>query len=190
MMQDMGRWEPGAQERLVAAAAELFLGGGYEATTVADIAAAAGVTERTFFRYFADKREVLFGDPEAYNAVFTDAVLNAPPGARPLGAVSAALQAAGGFFVDRHGMAGVRQRIIDANPPLQEREQIKRLHLTEAIAGALRSRGVAEPTARLTAELGTVAFYHAFTHWVASEGDVDLGALAVTVLAELRAAAA
>jgi AcrR family transcriptional regulator len=189
-MQSMVRWEPGARERLVEAAAELFLDRGYEATTVADIAAAAGVTERTFFRHFADKREVLFGDPEAYNGVFTDAVVSAPPGAKPLEAVSAALRAAGGYFVGRHYRAGVRQRILEANPALQEREQIKRLHLTEAIAEALRSRGVTDPTARLTAELGTVAFHNAFTRWVAAEEELDLGDLAVTVLAELRAAAA
>lgn len=186
----MGRWEPGADVRLVAAAAELFDERGYEATTVADIAARAGVTERTFFRYFADKREVLFGNPEAYNSVFTDAVAAAPAGATPLEAVAAALRASGGFFVGRHHHAGIRQRIIDANPALQEREQIKRLHLTEAVAEALRARGVADATARLTAELGTVAFHHAFTRWVTAEEDSDLGALAVAVLGELRAAAA
>jgi AcrR family transcriptional regulator len=186
----MGRWEPGAQERLVVAAAELFLDRGYEATTVADIAGAAGVTERTFFRYFTDKREVLFGNPEAYNRVFTDAVTSAPAERTPLEAVAAALQAAGGFFAGRHDQARIRQRIIDANPALQEREQVKRLHLTEAIAEALRSRGVPDPTARLTAELGTVAFHNAFTRWVSAEDDSDLGALAVAVLGELRAAAA
>ncbi|MAU94305.1 TetR/AcrR family transcriptional regulator [Microbacterium sp. UBA3394] len=185
----MGRWEPGARERLVAAAAELFLDRGYEATTVAEIAARAGVTERTYFRHFSDKREVLFGDPEAYNHVFTDAVAAAPADAKPLDAVAEALRAAGGFFVGRHRYAGVRQRIIDANPELQEREQIKRLHLTEAIAAALRARGVADATSRLTAELGTVAFSHAFSRWVTADDDSDLGALAVDVLAELRAAA-
>ncbi|HEY0247199.1 MAG TPA: TetR family transcriptional regulator [Gryllotalpicola sp.] len=186
----MSRWEPGSQGRLAEAAAELFLERGYEATTVADIAARAGVTERTFFRYFADKREVLFGDPEAYNGVFTDAIAAAPATATPLDAVAAALRAAGGFFVGRHPHAGIRQRIIDANPALQEREQIKRLHLTEAMAEALHARGVPDPTARLTAELGTVAFHLAFVRWVTAERDSDLGALALDVLAELRAAAA
>ncbi|MHB1598745.1 MAG: TetR family transcriptional regulator [Acidimicrobiales bacterium] len=140
------------------------------------------MTERTFFRYFADKREVLFGDPEAYNSVFTDAVAVAAAGATPPEAVTAALRAAGGFFVGRHHHAGIRQRIIDANPALQEREQIKRLHLTEAITEALRARGVADATARLTAELGTVAFHHAFTRWVTAEQDTDFAELAVTVL--------
>jgi AcrR family transcriptional regulator len=185
----MSRWEPGAEARLVAAAAELFLERGYEATTVADIAARAGVTERTFFRYFADKREVLFGNPELYNSVFTDAVAAAPEGATPLEAVAAALQASGSYFVGRHHHAGIRQRIIDGNPALQEREQMKRRHLTDAIANALRARGVAGTKANLTAELGAVAFSQAFARWVTAEQESDLGALAVEVLGELRAAA-
>ena len=183
----MGRWEPGAQERLVGAATELFLDRGFDMTTVADIANRAGVTERTFFRYFADKREVLFGNPKTYNTVFTDAIADTPAGATPLEAVAAALQAAGSFFAGRHEGARIRQRIIDANPALQEREQIKRLRLTEAIASALQARGTPEAAARLTAELGTVAFHHAFARWVASiEDDADLGALALAVLRELR----
>jgi AcrR family transcriptional regulator len=185
----MSRWKPGADTRLVQAAAELFLERGYEATTVADIAARAGVTERTFFRYFPDKREVLFGNPEAYNSVFTDAIAAVPTDSPPLEAVAAALLAGGDFFVGRHHYAGIRQRIIDANPALREREQIKRLHLTEAIAEALRARGVADPAAQLTAELCTVAFHHAFTRWVTADDETPLGPLALAALRELRAAA-
>ncbi|MBW4030477.1 MAG: helix-turn-helix transcriptional regulator [Acidobacteria bacterium] len=159
------------------------------ATTVADIAARAGVTERTFSRHFAHKREVHFGDPEVYSSVFTDAAAAAAAGRRRWRR-PAALEAAGGFFVDRHHHAGIRQRIIDAYPALQEREQIKRLHLTEAITEALRARGVTDATARPTAERGTVAFHHAFTRWVTAEQDTDLAEPAVTVLGELRAAAA
>ena len=186
---DMGRWEPGARDRLVSAAAELFLDHGYEATTVVDIAARAGVTERTFYRYFSDKREVLFGDPEAYLHVFTDAIGAAPPDATPLETVAAALRATGPFFAGRHHYAGIRQQIITANPALREREQIKRLHLTEAMGQALRERGFPDATADLTAELGTVAFHRAFARWVAAERESDLGALAVRTLTELRAAA-
>jgi AcrR family transcriptional regulator len=186
----MGRWEPNARGRLERAALELFLERGYEATTVADIAARAGLTERTFFRQFSDKREVLFGDPVAYYATFTDAIAASPADAAPLDAVTAALRASGGFFTARHDLARRRQSVIDTNPALQEREQIKRLHLTEAIAGALRERGVADGTARLTAELATVAFHQAFARWVSSPDDGDLGELAVAVLGELRAAAA
>ncbi|MFC4243708.1 TetR/AcrR family transcriptional regulator [Gryllotalpicola reticulitermitis] len=186
----MGRWEPGARNRLAIAALELFIERGYEATTVADIAARAGLTERTFYRQFADKREVLFGDPESYRATFTDAITAAPPEATPMQALAAALTAAGGYFVGRHPYARQRNTVIAANPALQERELVKRLHLTEAVADALRSRGAHDATAQLTAELGTVAFHQAFARWVARDEDSDLGALALAVLDELRAAAA
>lgn len=186
----MGRWQPGARARLAEAALELFVERGYDATTVADIAARAGVTERTFFRHFADKREVLFGDPGEYNAVFTDAIAAAPAGAQPIDAAAAALAATGEYFAGRHPYARTRSRVINAHPALQEREQVKRLHLTEAIAAALVARGVPETTAALTAELTSAAFHQAFARWVAADDESDLGDLAVAVLDELRAAAA
>lgn len=185
----MGRWEPGARERLAGAALELFVERGYEATTVADIAARAGLTERTFFRQYSDKREVLFGDPNEYLAVFTDAVAGAPAEASPFDAITAALRASGEWFAGRHPYARRRAAVIDANPALQEREQVKRLHLTEAIAASLVDRGVAAPAAALVAELASVAFHQAFARWVALDEESDLGELAVTVLGELRALA-
>ena len=186
----MGRWQPGTRDRLALAALELFTERGYEATTVADIAARAGLTERTFYRQYADKREVLFGEPAAYNAVYTDAIAEAPADASPLDAVAAALRATGPFFEGRHAYARQRNAIINANPALQEREQVKRLHLTDAIAAALRERGATDATAALTAELCTAAFHQAFARWVACDEESDLGELAVAVLDELRAAAA
>ena len=185
----MGRWEPGARERLAAAAIELFVERGYEATTVADIAARAGLTERTFFRQYTDKREVLFGDPTEYNAVFTDAVAGAPADAGTLDAITAALRAAGAWFEGRHPYARRRAAVIDANPALLERELVKRLHLTEGIAAALVARGAAAGAAALAAELATVSFYQAFARWVAEPEESNLGALAVSVLGELRALA-
>ncbi|GAA4191582.1 TetR/AcrR family transcriptional regulator [Gryllotalpicola kribbensis] len=185
----MGRWKPDARGRLAQAALELFVERGYESTTVADIAARAGVTERTFFRHFADKREVLFGDPVEYNGVFTDAVAAAPADASPLDAAALALRAAGKWFEGRHPYARRRAAVIAAHPALQEREQVKRLHLTEAIAAALVARGTGEAAAALTAELTSVAFHQAFTRWVTADEESDLGDLAVGVLDELRALA-
>lgn len=186
----MGRWQPGARDRLALAALELFVERGYEATTVADIAARAGLTERTFYRQFVDKREVLFGDPQSYNGIFTAAIANAPANARPLDAVAAALTAAGDSFAGKHAYARQRGAVIASNTALQEREQVKRLHLTDAIADALSERGVPGPTAQLTAELGTVAFHQAFARWIEAEDESDLAKLAVRVLDELREAAA
>ncbi|MGN6444661.1 TetR/AcrR family transcriptional regulator [Amnibacterium sp.] len=167
----MVRWEPGAKERLQVAALDLFVEGGYEQTTVQDIAAAAGLTERTFFRHFADKREVLFAGGAEYRATFVDGVLNAPDGLGAFDYVRAALTAAAGFFApERRPWSRKRQRVIDANPALLERESLKRAALGEAIAGALRDRGVQDPDARLAAETGVVVFHTAFTQWIA-EGE-------------------
>lgn len=188
-MAGMGRWQPGARDRLVVAALELFEEHGYDATTVADIAARAGVTERTFFRQFADKREVLFGDPTTYNATFTDAIAAASADATPIDLVTAALTATGPYFEGVHPYARRRTAVIATHPALVEREQLKRAKLTDEIAAALRARGVAEPRAALLAELCSVAFHQAFLRWVARDDETDLGELAVAVFAELRAAA-
>jgi AcrR family transcriptional regulator len=182
----MGRWQPGVRGRLAAAAIELFAERGYEATTVADIAARAGVTERTFYRQFADKREVLFGDPVEFNGLFTAAIAAAPPAASPLEAAEAALAAAGPFFAERRDWAARRGAVVAATPALLEREAVKRAQLTEAVAGALLLRGTPQATAALVAELTVIAFFQAFARWLAAEDEADLGVLARGVLAELR----
>src|ERR1700759_2808394 len=141
----MSRWEPNARGRLGAAAAELFAERGFDQTTVADIAARAGLTERTFFRHFADKREVLFSGQEQFQQAVLSAVAAASAGATPLEAVAAGLDAAANVLQDRAGLAPQRQVIIDAHPDLQERELIKMARLAAAVAAALRERGVPEP---------------------------------------------
>ena len=165
----MSRWEPGAQERLERAALELFIDAGYEQTTVAEIAARAGVTERTFFRYFADKREVLFAGGHALEDLMVSQVVAAAAAVAPLEAVAGALQAAAQeFFADRYVFARQRQLIINSSPDLQERELLKLASLTVAIAAALRGRGVAEPGASLAAESGVAGFKTAFAQWVSA----------------------
>lgn len=165
----MGRWEPNAQGRLGRAAIELFSENGYEQTTVADIASRAGLTERTFFRHYADKREVLFAGTSGFRTTFLSAVAAAPASATPLEAVTSGAKAAGAGLEEHRGrdFARVRQRIIVANPELRERELIKLAGVTAEMATALRERGVEEPAASLTAELGMAAFRVAFERWVA-----------------------
>jgi AcrR family transcriptional regulator len=160
----MARWEPNAAERLREAALDLFEERGYEQTTVAEIAARAGLTERTFFRHFADKREVLFRGSEALRDTLVAAVDEAPAGASALQAVGAAVEAAGGGFVRE--FAGRRQAVILANPELQERELIKLASLTDALADALRRRGVSDAVARLAGETGMAVFRITFERWV------------------------
>jgi len=163
----MSRWEPNARGRLEQAAAELFAERGYDQTTVADIAERAGLTERTFFRHFTDKREVLFSGQEQFQGMFVRAVAAAPAIATPVEAVTAGLYAAGELLQGRAELAPQRQTIIDAHPELQERELIKMARLGEAAAAALRDRGVTEPAATLTADTGIAVFRIAFARWLA-----------------------
>ncbi len=159
----MGRWEPDAQGRLRKAALELFEERGFEQTTVAEIAARAGLTERTFFRHFADKREVLFRGSEGLTDTLVAAIDEASPSASPLEAVTAALDAAGAVLT--HELARRRRAVILANPELQERELIKLASLAAALAEALRARGIADPVAGLAAETGMAVFRITFERW-------------------------
>ncbi len=186
---DMGRWQPDALGRLQQAALELYGERGFEPTTVADIAERAGLTERTFFRYFADKREVLFWGSGDLVALFAKAVADEPNSASPLDAVAAALEAAAGFFEDRRSHARRRQAVIAANPSLQERELIKMASLASAVAEALRGRGVAEPAATLTAEAGIAVFKVGFELWVDEANDRSFAEVMREALNELRAVA-
>ncbi|SEP63344.1 TetR/AcrR family transcriptional regulator [Microlunatus flavus] len=162
----MGRWQPDARSRLTQAGLALFEERGYDATTVADIAAAAGLTERTFFRHFSDKREVLFDGSVALAQAMVEAVEDAPPEASPQEAVRAGLGASAAFFADRRAHAGRRQAVLADNPVLLERELMKLATLTDALRGALRVRGVDEATATLAAEVGVLVFRVGFTRWL------------------------
>jgi AcrR family transcriptional regulator len=168
----MSRWEPNARGRLEEAALDLYTERGFDETTVAEIAERAGLTERTFFRYFADKREVLFGGQDALLELFVGSTVDAPESMSPLAAVGAALMAAGPVFEDRHRHARRRQAVIAANPRLQERELIKLSSMASAMAEALQRRGVAETAAKLTAEAGVAVFKVAFEQWI-KEGRRD-----------------
>jgi AcrR family transcriptional regulator len=168
----MGRWQPNARGRLEQAAMELYGERGFEQTTVAEIAKRAGLTERTFFRYFADKREVLFSGSGLLQELLTTSVAEAPDAMAPMDAVLTALESAGALLQERREFARERQSIIAANPELQERELIKLASLASAVGETLRRRGVAEPAASLTAEAGIAVFRVAFERWV-SETDAD-----------------
>ncbi len=152
--------------RLEQAALALYGERGFENTTVAEIAERAGLTERTFFRHFADKREVLFWGAGALQELLVSAVAGAPDSAAPIDAVAAALEAAGALLQERREFARQRQAVIAANAELQERELIKLASLASALADALRRRGVDDPAASLTAEAGIAVFKIAFERWV------------------------
>jgi len=184
------RWEPNARGRLEQAAMELYLDRGFEQTTVAEIAKRAGLTERTFFRHFADKREVLFGGGSALGELLVSRVVEAPEPAGPMDAVAGALEAAGEVLQERGEWARRRQTVIAANPELQERELIKLAAFASELAEALRRRGVAEPAASLCAETGIAVFRIAFVNWVEDADQRDLPQFIRESLDDLRAVTA
>jgi AcrR family transcriptional regulator len=184
------RWQPNPREQLTRAALSLFIERGYENTTVVNIVERAGLGKTTFFRYFRDKREVLFGTDSPVDVA--GEIAAAPTGASPLEAVAAALDAAGAqaFTPARRETLALRQSVIDANPELQEREALKSIGLAASMTDALRRRGVPDLTSSVTAQLGTLTLKIAFDRWIAAANTADFGPLARQVLSEVRAAAA
>jgi AcrR family transcriptional regulator len=186
----MSRWEPNTSARLAGAALTLYGENGYDRTTVAEIAERAGLTERTFFRYFRDKREVLFAGQGRLLELYAAAIAAVPGPATPLDLVSAALQAGTPVFTERREFARLRQAVIDSHPELQEREELKRAATAAVMTAALQRRGVTEPAASLAAEVATIAFKAAFSRWVRDPDAPGLAQLTAEALAELRLLAA
>jgi AcrR family transcriptional regulator len=183
----MGRWEPDARGRMIRAAMELFAERGFEETTAGDIAERAGVTERTFFRHFADKREVLFDGSRTMERTAYDAILAAPAVHSPLDAALAGMVAAGGLLEDRRDHAVRRSRIVAANPSLQERELLKLAAMADTTAEALRARGVTELVASLAAHSAVTVFHVAFARWVSAGEPPGFAACIAEAAAALRA---
>jgi AcrR family transcriptional regulator len=186
----MGRWEPDARGRLVQAALALYAERGFEHTTVAEIAERAGLTERTFFRHFADKREVLFWGAGPLQERLVNGVATAPEGLSPLDAVAAAFAAIDVFTPEFRPFSRLRQSIIAANAELRERELIKLAALSAALAGTLRRRGVKDPAASLAAEVGIAVFKIAFERWIDETNQQDFGQVMRESFDELRTVAA
>ena len=186
----MSRWQSDARGRLEQAALQLFVERGFEQTTVAEIAKRAGLTERTFFRHFADKREALFGGTGALRDLLVRTLASVPNSAPPIDAVAAALQAAGSVLQERREYSQQRQIVIAANAELRERELIKLAALASALADELRQRGVRDPVASLTAEAGIAVFKVAFERWINDTNQRDLPQLIRESLDELKAVTA
>ncbi|NVI86443.1 TetR/AcrR family transcriptional regulator [Actinomadura sp. BRA 177] len=185
----MARWQPNASERLAVAALELFAERGYENTTVIDIAQRAGLTKSTFFRHFQDKREVLFGG-DTMAARLAEAMAAAPPAATPLETVAHALDAVGreAFTPDRREFSARRRAVIAANPELREREALKGLGLTAAMAEALKRRGVPALTSTVAAEMGALAADIAYARWSDPANADDFGETVRQALDEVQTA--
>jgi AcrR family transcriptional regulator len=161
----VARWHPDADGRLAQAALDLYATRGYEATTVAEIAAAAGVSERTFFRHFPDKREVLFAGANAFAEAILEGATSAPREASPLEVLARALGAVADELEQRRVFARRRREVITSAPELYERELAKLDRVATSLAAVLRERRVSEPRASVLALAGVGAFHAAFARW-------------------------
>lgn len=162
----MPRGSEDVRGRLQQAALELFGEHGYDRTTSAEIAARAGVTERTFFRHFADKREALFDGQARLGAALIAGIAAAPVALGPLETLLAVFQATTPMIEANRPFAEPRQHVIAATPALQERELAKHAALTATLAEALRARGVDDRVAALAAQTGMAAFVQATLSWL------------------------
>jgi AcrR family transcriptional regulator len=182
----MSRWQPEARERLTSAAVELFSEQGFAATTVPQITERAGLTTRTFFRYFADKREVLFGYEDTLAQV-RSILAQAPPGLSTAAFIAWGLRLmARERFDGRRDELRVIQALIDSDESLQERALRKREMLHSLLGEALQSRGLSEQQSRLLAEATASALNVALEQWLKSDTDVSIDVLALKALAALH----
>jgi AcrR family transcriptional regulator len=187
----MSRWAPNARERLEAAALDLFVENGYEETTVAQIADRAGLNRATFFRHFADKREVLFGGEDVLSGLFAGAIRAAAPDAALIECLQAALAAAGAVMTPRQrAKAAQRVLVAAANTEVQERGLLKHARIARSVGAALRERGADELTARLGAEVGMLAFTIAVERWMKADNDEPFAPFAAAALGDLQTRAA
>jgi AcrR family transcriptional regulator len=182
----MGRWQPDARARLQEAALVLYGERGYEETTVAEIAERAGLTKRTFFRYFTDKREVLFWGSELLERQIVAAIEDAPASAPAFELIGAALEAAAVRFEEVREHAALRHRIIASSPELRERELIKTESLAAAVARTLRQRGFGDTAADLVAHTGMTMLHLAFERWVGDSRQRPFQRIAKEILTQFR----
>lgn len=173
MVAFVARWDPGTEERLTKAALELYAEHGYDNVTVTQIAERAGITRRSYFRYFPDKREVLFAGSERLPAALHQAVLAADPAAPPLSTALGAVADVGTHLVGQVAHSATRRAVIAASPELTERERTKLAAVTTAIREALEHRHVEPGTAKLVSQVATIVFQNAFDQWIDERGRKD-----------------
>ena len=167
------------------AALELFRESGYNQTTAAEIAARAGVTERTFFRYFADKREVLFAQADKLRLTLVEGIAHAPDLKKPLQAVVEVLTKFDWESLETRDFQRQRHAVIVSNPELLERDLMKRHSMAVAFTDALRQRGVDPQIAQLAAGAGIQLFATAYEHWLQADDETDLSTMSEAMMSLL-----
>jgi AcrR family transcriptional regulator len=186
----VSRWAPNARERLQDAAWQLFAENGYENTTVAQIAERAGLNRATFFRHFADKREILFGGEEVIGTAFTDAVASAPAEAQLIDRLEAALAAASTVMTpEQRPRAAQRRAVAEASVEVQERGLAKNARIEAGLASALAERGIDRLTARFAAQLVMLAFAEGLRAWLEADDGKPFAQYASRAFRQLRSRA-
>jgi AcrR family transcriptional regulator len=170
----MARWEPGTAGRLQEAALALFIESGFNDVTVADIAAEAEVSERTFFRYFATKEEVLFGESDLLLAEIITAIRQAPATASPADLVGAAMSRLIQLFEPERSKHRQRSAVIDAEPALRERDLLKQSVWAKEIVAELVHRRIDPVRATALAGAATAGFRAAYGEWLVSRSKQTL----------------
>ncbi len=187
----MSRWEPNARDRLERAAIELFIEQGFAETTVPQITARAGLTTRTFFRHFTDKREVLFARDAELPALVARLAADAPASLSPMMLIAYALETVAATRLEgQRAYLRTRRAIIQADEGLRERELRKLSALSDAINQGFRNRGVDELTALLAAQLAVTVFSVTISRWLDQDGAQPLSALVHDTLRALRSVTA
>jgi AcrR family transcriptional regulator len=178
------------QAEITAAALALFTEQGFDATTVAQIAAAAGISERSFFRYFATKEDVVIGDPAPYGLILRAALEACPADVAPWDALSVAL----GRLIDAVHADPVASlqasALMLSTPPLRARHLEKQIlwermlvpNITERLHGTPASRSL-RAHALVSAALSCLdAAVNAWAQTGASESLADLLDAAITAV--------
>jgi len=186
-MSGMGRWEGGASEKLSAAALELFAEQGFAETTVPQITARAGLTTRTFFRHFADKREVLYGWVEQLPAFVEGVMVDAPAHLDPLGVVESGLETiARSRLAGQHGYLKWHRSLVHTDASLQEREGQKNATLAEASRRAFERRGLDPIDAMVASHLAMTVFVVSLDRWLDLDTETDLPEIIRDTVARVR----
>ena len=188
----MARWQADAGKRLERAALELFVEQGFAETTVPQITARAGLSTRTFFRHFADKREVLFAREGEVPVLVEQMLAQAQATLSPMVIASGLHAFAQAVFEGRLEELRMRRTVIQADSGLRERELRKLDSLVATIRHGLLQRGSDPLSAELSAHIAVTAFSVGLTRWLDQGGEHEraLAEIISETLGALRTVAA
>ncbi len=181
----MNRWTPDSAGRLRTAALQLFSEHGFDSVTVDQIADAAGVTQRTFFRYFPNKEEVLFSEGAQILDAITLGIAESELGAKPIEVIQAAVARLCATFEPDRARHRHRWQVIASVSSLHERELLKRHELATEIAQQLESRGIPKRRAAVLAGASIATFQVVYVAWLTDKSRTSLASRMHQALADL-----